>query len=113
MTNQKRCALCMNYDWFGEVCRNPASENHGRPMQPHMSCDEWNEELKPCPFCGSCDIFSEEKYEDQEVDWGARIICRQCGVSMGDLSDSDNVLSELVKRWNVRAYEDAAKQGEH
>lgn len=54
--------------------------------------DEQRDELKPCPFCGSEDIFVDEK--------SIFVICRNCNTQVWGMMD--NELDVVVSLWNTR-----------
>lgn len=57
-----------------------------------------NEELKPCPFCGSDDV---ELEYDSFIDY-CIIECRECGVERNRCWDED----DAIELWNTRPIED-------
>ncbi len=56
------------------------------------------EELKPCPFCGSTNLYHTETSIFHAV-W-----CKDCG-AMVDIDDGD-----AIKLWNTRPLEDALQK---
>jgi Lar family restriction alleviation protein len=65
-----------------------------------------NDDLKPCPFCGSTDL------EQFDNDWGWPVVscnkCKASGPIPQDATASDDMLrSVAVVLWNTRAREDA------
>ena len=58
-----------------------------------------DEELKPCPFCGSEDIQHSYGQIDGNVR-GYTILCRDCGYHVEDCEDES-----AVEKWNRRVSE--------
>jgi len=50
-------------------------------------------ELKPCPFCGSAELFIEHN------SWGCEIYCNACEASV---FSSVQEKEEVVDKWNKR-----------
>ena len=64
-----------------------------------------NEELKPCPFCGSDDVIAIPAGEDPIFRfYGYMVTCTKCG---GNLTmyreNTDDFREEVKKAWNRRA----------
>ncbi len=57
--------------------------------------------LKPCPFCGSDDVYIRVHCNEEGEEVGAQIECHGC-VSIYVHSEAIN-LKELVSAWNRRA----------
>jgi Lar family restriction alleviation protein len=76
-----------------------------------------NEELRPCPFCGSEDAYSVYLPDPYSRDQYAWVNCKTCNASGGqfvqrvypdDKSFSRNEMElESTKLWNARPIEDA------
>lgn len=53
-------------------------------------------ELKPCPFCGNCDVIATPWRAFENVFY--KCICPKCGASVGSY-DTEN---KAVEAWNRR-----------
>ena len=80
-------------------------------------------ELKPCPFCGSTEIYAEISYEMKEF----RIYCAEpeddciasmrlafndAGVGNGEIIDFEEItkiVNKLVELWNTRPLREGAE----
>ena len=65
-----------------------------------------NEELKPCPFCGSEDVFLEDASDKNGELWV--VGCNKCFVAFSAGSESsegcaDATREETIAAWNRRA----------
>lgn len=56
--------------------------------------------LKPCPFCGSSDIRTDDGKRDRGSVWCALVECQGCSALMEDVAGT---LDVLVRKWNARA----------
>lgn len=56
------------------------------------------EELKPCPFCGTKPNFTSVTDLTVDFDHGFSIWCGECGIEM-----ADEYRDEVAKRWNTRS----------
>ena len=60
-----------------------------------------NEELKPCPFCGSKTLFPREVYLGKITGKRWYVWCKNCGAFGG----SRNTKQESIDAWNRRVNE--------
>lgn len=86
-----RCSYCgeVSYPGAGHTCK-------GLVM---------NEELKPCPFCGSENIEVEDDNFGTTFSSVWLVECLTCGVR----SATDERESSAIKGWNARPIEDALR----
>ena len=59
-------------------------------------------ELKPCPFCGSTDIYA--TFEQGCIDDSAVIFCNTCKVSVKLEENDQEGVNEITKRKAVEAW---------
>lgn len=81
---------------------SPADNNGHRKVTATMEPT-----LKPCPFCGSKDVYLEDASDEHGELWV--IGCKNCfiGISAGGGDDGccDATKEETIKAWNRRAHD--------
>lgn len=60
-----------------------------------------NQELKPCPFCGSKNVEIFEPVNKNENVVGRAVMCYECGTRAGFPLAYDDLIA--AKEWNRRA----------
>jgi Lar family restriction alleviation protein len=59
------------------------------------------QELEPCPFCGSNDVILDEPMSSDRY----AVVCNECG-AMGQEDEDGNIATAA---WNIRPLEDALR----